>query len=121
MITGDTTAAGPGPAGTDPLEVFHAAGVLSEADVRLARRLGRIGGDGDPEVLLAVALALRGPRYGHVCVELSRISDTVAVEPGPASAGARPPELPVDATTLPWPDPGIWAAQLAASPLVRLE
>ncbi|MFU8839896.1 MAG: exodeoxyribonuclease V subunit alpha [Nitriliruptoraceae bacterium] len=114
-----TATAGPEP---HPLLAgFQRAGVLSDADVRLAIRLGRIGGEDDAEVLLATALALRGPRYGHVCVDLPRIAATVAVEPAPGGGGG-PGETPaVELVGLPWPDPGAWAARLSASPLVRLD
>jgi exodeoxyribonuclease V alpha subunit len=110
-------AAHPGPA---LLEVFRRAGVLSEADVRIAAHLGHLGGDDDPEVLLGAALALRGPRYGHVCVDLPRIAATVAVEPPPPAPGGPDddPE-PVDVASLPWLDPAAWASRLRASPLVR--
>jgi exodeoxyribonuclease V alpha subunit len=59
-------------------------------------------------VLLAVALAVRGPRLGHVHVDLQRIRGTVAVEA----------EDPVDLEALPWPSPADWVARVAASPLV---
>lgn len=105
----------------DPLlTAFHLAGVLSDADVRLATRLGRIGGDDDPEVLLATALALRGPRFGHVCVDLPRIAATVAVEPTPGSGGDGD-DPAADLGALPWPEPEAWASRLGASPLVRPE
>ncbi|MDQ3538866.1 MAG: exodeoxyribonuclease V subunit alpha, partial [Actinomycetota bacterium] len=49
---------------------FNAAGVLAAADVHVALRLGRIGGDSDPHTLVAAALAVRAPRLGHVCTDL---------------------------------------------------
>jgi exodeoxyribonuclease V alpha subunit len=101
-----------------PLAPFVAAGVLLDADLRLAERLGRIGGDRSEPVLLGVALALRGPRFGHVCVELAGIADRVAAEP-PVGAGDRVAVAP-DLGDLPWPEPELWTAALAASPLVRL-
>jgi exodeoxyribonuclease V alpha subunit len=103
------------------LQAFQQTGVLSDADVRLAVRLGRVGGDDDAEVLLATALALRGPRYGHVCVDLPRIAATVAVEPAPSSGGRGSDAPSVDLGGLPWPEPEAWAARLSASPLVRPE
>ena len=99
------------------LQPFVEAGVLTDAELRLAARLGRIGGDQHRDVLLAIALALRAPRYGHVCVELDRVAERVAVEPQPAAGGA-PEEAPATAE-LSWPDPDDWQVTLDASPLVR--
>jgi exodeoxyribonuclease V alpha subunit len=90
------------------LREFNQAGVLSAADLHVARRLGTLGGEDDETVLLAVALAVRGPRLGHVHVDLQRIRGTVAVEA----------EDPVDLEALPWPSPADWVARVAASPLV---
>jgi exodeoxyribonuclease V alpha subunit len=90
------------------LREFNQAGVLSSADVHVARRLGALGGEDDETVLLAVALAVRAPRLGHVHVDLKRIGGTVAVEA----------EEPVDLAALAWPSPGDWVARVAASPLV---
>jgi exodeoxyribonuclease V alpha subunit len=90
------------------LRAFNQAGVLSAADVHVARRLGALAGEDDETVLLAVALAVRGPRLGHVHVDLQRIRGTVAVEA----------DDPVDLEALPWPAPGDWVTTVAASPLV---
>ena len=54
------------------LREFNRAGVLSAADVHVARRLGTLAGEDDEGVLLAVALAVRAPRLGHVLVDLAR-------------------------------------------------
>jgi exodeoxyribonuclease V alpha subunit len=94
-----------------PLREFNLAGVLSAADVHVARRLGALGGESDDDVLLAIALAVRAPRIGHVLVDLETIRDTVAVDT----------EDPVDLDALRWPDSGSWVASVAASPLVELE
>jgi exodeoxyribonuclease V alpha subunit len=108
--------AGEGPVTVDPfaatqalrapasLRDFNAAGVLSAADVHVAVRLGLLGGVADADVLLAVALAVRAPRLGHVFVDLTTVADTAAVESD---------EL-VDLSILPWPAPGAWAAAVAA-------
>ena len=58
------------------LRVFNDAGVLTAADVHVALRLGRLGSDEDESVLLAAALAVRGPRLRHVCTDLASIRDT---------------------------------------------
>ncbi|HLI61555.1 MAG TPA: exodeoxyribonuclease V subunit alpha [Solirubrobacteraceae bacterium] len=94
-----------------PLREFNRAGVLSAADVHVARRLGSLGGETDETVLLAVALAVRAPRIGHVLVDLETIARTAAVDT----------EEPVDLGALEWPEPGGWIAAVAQSPLVALE
>jgi exodeoxyribonuclease V alpha subunit len=87
---------------------FNAAGVLSAADVHVALRLGRFGPETDDGVLLAVALAVRGPRLGHVHVDLASVRHTATVDV----------DVPVDLQALPWPDPDGWVAAVAGSPLV---
>ncbi len=105
---------------TGALAPFVAVGVLTAADARLAERLGRIAGDGDPAVLLGAALALRGPRYGHVCVDLDRVAEHVAVEPRlPGEVGGDPAAAADALDQLPWPPSGDWRAALLGSPLVR--
>ena len=80
----------------EPLRAFNEAGVLAPADVHVALRLADLAGERDPEVALAVALAVRGPRLGHVFADLAAIRDTVAVDA----------EEPVDLAALPWPEAG---------------
>jgi exodeoxyribonuclease V alpha subunit len=93
------------------LREFNQAGVLSTADVHVARRLGALARESDESVLLAVALAVRAPRLGHVLVDLQTIRHTIAVDT----------EDPVDLDALRWPDGEGWIAAVAASPLVALE
>jgi exodeoxyribonuclease V alpha subunit len=93
------------PVDTAPVLVpFVSAGILGPADVHVATALTRAGGDRDPLVLLAAALAVRAPRRQHVCADLSRVRDLV----GDLDAGL----------ALPWPDPATWDAALEASTLV---
>jgi exodeoxyribonuclease V alpha subunit len=92
----------------EPLRAFNDAGVLSAADVQVARRLARLGDVEDPAVLLALALAVRAPRLGHVLVDLATVRATVAVDT----------EEPVDLGALPWPQPAAWTAGVAACALV---
>ncbi|MBA3252184.1 MAG: exodeoxyribonuclease V subunit alpha [Geodermatophilaceae bacterium] len=84
------------------LAAFNDAGVLDAADVHVALRLSRLGGETDEAVLLAVALAVRAVRLGSVCVDLLRLRE-VNVED-------------VDVAALPWPLDAV--APLRVSPLV---
>nr|WP_165865530.1 exodeoxyribonuclease V subunit alpha [Vallicoccus soli] len=80
------------------LRPYNEAGLLEAADVHVAQRLGELGGEPDPAVRLAVALAVRAVRGGSTCVALDE-----------------PPRL---APELPWPDPAAWVRAVGASPLV---
>jgi exodeoxyribonuclease V alpha subunit len=91
---------------TGLLREFNAAGVLAPADVHVASRLAALAGEHDEAVVLAAALAVRGPRLGHVYVDLATIRDTATVDT----------DEPVDVSALPWPDG--WPENVAASPLV---
>ncbi|MBC7372612.1 MAG: AAA family ATPase, partial [Frankiales bacterium] len=86
------------------LREFADAGVLSVADVQVARRLGTLARESAEPVLLAVALAVRAVRLGAVCVELRRLRE-VSVED-------------VDVAALPWPAHDDVIAALRRSPLV---
>jgi exodeoxyribonuclease V alpha subunit len=91
------------------LRDFNQAGVLSAADVHVACTLGRLGGEADERVLLAVALAVRAVRLGSVCIELSGIRDTIVPDDDSPGVPAEPLALP---------DLAGWRAACAASPLV---
>ena len=109
-------------AGADPFDVrralgagdllaeFNDAGVLAAADVHVASRLAELGGEEDPWVALAAALAVRGPRLGHVYVDLATIAHTATVDG----------DEPVDLSDLAWPPAAAWAERLAESRLVAL-
>ena len=90
------------------LRTFNEAGVLRAADVHVALRLGALTGTDDDTVLLAAALAVRCPRLGHVCVDLTTVRATASTET----------EDQVDLDALPWPDAEEWPHRLRASPLV---
>lgn len=85
------------------LREFNQAGALVAADVHVALRLGRLCGESDERVLLAAAFAVRGPRLGHVCVDLATVPETVVVEG----------DSTVDLSALPWPTD--WVEAVAAS------
>jgi exodeoxyribonuclease V alpha subunit len=117
-----TTAAGAAPAPPDEgdprlavgapawLAAFNAARVVSATDLRVALRLGRLTGEHDERVLLAVALAVRAVRSGSVCVVLDDLGVLRLPEDEEAARA--------DAEGLPWPPAAEWAGAVAASPLV---
>ena len=80
---------------------LNAAGVLVAGDVHVARTLGRLCRESDPDVLLATALAVRATRRGSVCLDLCQAAEVAPDHRWPAIEG--------------------WQASLASSPLVREE
>src|SRR6476659_4070261 len=97
-------------AGSGLLRAFNDAGVVAAADVHVALRLAALSGDADERVALAAALAVRGPRLGHVYVDLAPIHDTATVES----------EDEVDLSTLDWPAVDDWLARLSGAPIVAV-
>lgn len=95
-------------AATGILRDFQLAGILGWADAHVASRLGQLGGDSQPEVLLATALAVWAVRSGSVCVDLATISEAV-FDTGDAADDTAHPK---------WPEPSAWVDVVAASPLV---
>jgi exodeoxyribonuclease V alpha subunit len=93
-----------------PLGPYNERGVLTAADVHVARCLGELSGDHDDDVLLASALAVRALRLGHVCVDLASVHRTVTSDVDPDA----------DLAALPWPDGRAWVDRLAASPAVAV-
>jgi exodeoxyribonuclease V alpha subunit len=91
-----------------PLAMFNDAGVLGPLDIRAAATIGRLNGESRFDLLLAAALAVRGTRFGHVCIRPESVRQAVVVD-------GQDPET-IDA--LPWPDPGRWLDRLPTSPLV---
>jgi exodeoxyribonuclease V alpha subunit len=89
----------------EPLRSFNEIGVLSAADVHVALALTELAGEDDGSVQLAVALAVRAPRLGHVFVDLESVRDTAAVESDEV----------VDLSSLPWPSPSSWLAAVRDS------
>ncbi|HSV38991.1 MAG TPA: exodeoxyribonuclease V subunit alpha [Nocardioidaceae bacterium] len=98
---------------TGTLRAFGEAGILESADVHVATRLGRLGGETDDQVLLAAALAVRAVRHGSVCLDLSQVRSTAGVE------GADE-EMLERLAALEWPDPEAWLASLRTSGLVAV-
>ena len=90
------------------LRAFNHLAVLSGADIHVARCLAALSGELDESVVLATALAARGPRLGHVCTDLASARETTTSDA----------DSPSDVLALPWPDPAGWLLRVAASPLV---
>lgn len=76
---------------------LNVAGVLTAADLHVARTLGRVAGEQADDAVLAAALATRAVRSGSVAVDLAGV---VAASPD-----------------LPWPDPATWLHAVAGSRL----
>lgn len=91
----------------EQVAMLRAADVLEPADVHVAEAIGRLTGEADEQVLLAVALAVRAPRLGHVCLDLRRLHE-VGVSP---EGGERV------AVSLPALDS--WLRALGSSPATR--
>ena len=90
------------------IEQLRSSGILAPLDAHFAHAMGRIGGESRPEVLLAAALVSRHVSYGHVCLDLTRLSATAI----PADdAGTPVPDYE-------WPALSAWAETLRSSPLV---
>ena len=98
-------------AGDGLLRSLSDATVLNAADVRTALVLSRLAGGADEAVQLAVALAVRAVRLGHVYVDLATAATTVAPDDE---------EVDVDLAAVAWPDPIAWPAIVAASSLTAV-
>jgi len=97
--------------GKGALREFNEAGGLAAGDVHVALRLAQLGGDGDPDVHLAAALAVRAVRAGSVCLDLTRLREVTVAEDEDGNPA-------VDPATLPWPRDDALLAALRRSPLV---
>ena len=87
---------------TGLLAAFNGAGVVTAADVHLARTLARTTREQDEQAALAAAVASRALRSGSVGADLAALAD----------AGRQ--SLP----ELSWPDPQEWTDRVRASKLV---
>ena len=81
----------------DRLRPFCQRGVLESVDIHVVDELGALLREGDPDVLLGLALAARAPRHGHICVDLSSLRiEQLLPEQDEDPAGAEQLQLPVD-------------------------
>ncbi len=94
------------PAGTGVLAPFVEAGVFGAYEVQFAATVLRLQPGLGAEELLALAVAARAPRFGHVCTPLDDMAVRLAELDGEEADG------------LPWPSPDAWAARLARSGVV---
>jgi exodeoxyribonuclease V alpha subunit len=96
------------PSGVEVLGPFIEAGLFGEYEVQFAAGVLRLRpGLGDEE-LLALAVAARAPRFGHVCTPLDAMAVRLAELDGEEADG------------LPWPPADAWAANLARSSIVSV-
>lgn len=95
------------------LEAFELAGLIHVADRHIAVTLARLVGERSPAVVLAAAFASRAPRYGHVAVDLATVATTAIAETVVDHSADQVPD-PI------WPEPEVWIAQVANSPLVAV-
>jgi exodeoxyribonuclease V alpha subunit len=93
----------------DVLAPFVRAGVVGEFERHLVEAVLRQSPEAGPSALVALALAARAPRFGHVCVEPAgvRTQVTAAIDPTDGLL-----------TSLPWPDPVEWGRELEESAIV---
>ncbi len=96
------------PAEVSVLLPFAEAGVFTSFEVQLATSMVRLQAGVSDEAILALAMAARAPRLGHVCAELDRVAGQFVDSEDPTGA--------LDA--MPWPSIDAWAAALADSGLV---
>ena len=90
------------------LAPFVDAGVLGPFEQQLVEAVVRLEPRATPDALLALAMAARAPRFGHVCVELARAPHQVVDDDDTA--------LPD--RDLPWPDLDVWSHELEGSAIV---
>ena len=80
------------------LAPFVEAGVFGSFEVQLATAMVRLQPDVDDQVVLALAVAARAPRFGHVCADLSRLAEQIVEADESAPRVGR----------LPWPPSAKW-------------
>jgi len=95
---------------TGLLRELNNIGLLSAADVHVASRMAALVGEHREPVRLAIALAVRAPRLGHVFVDLDTIRLTASAEH----------EAPADLSTVIWPEVADWVHELTACDLVAV-
>ncbi len=92
------------------LEPFVGSGVFGPFEVHLAATMARLVPGTSDDGILALALAARAPRHGHVYAELHHAADHIAGSDDRVE-GVR---------GLPWPEADEWVRALTDSPLVSV-
>jgi hypothetical protein len=100
-----------GPSGL--LAVFNDAGVIDPLDVAAAMSIGRLLAEPDESVRLAAALAVRGTRFGHVCIRLDTIRQAVVVDGQDLESIEALPWPDPDSGTIGWPPVCWWVTEPA--------
>ena len=93
------------PRSVSVLEEYVAAGVFDAGEVQLCAAVTRLVPEVSDLALLGLAVAARGPRLGHVCIELDRV-DNLMVDRGDEAV-----------TGIGWPRTEKWLDAIAASPI----
>jgi exodeoxyribonuclease V alpha subunit len=96
------------PTGVEVLGPFIEAGLFGEYEVQFAAGVLRLQPGLGHEELLALAVAARAPRFGHVCTPLDAMAVRLAELDGE------------EADNLPWPSADAWAASLTRSSIVSV-
>ena len=87
---------------TSRLAPFYQHGVLGGVDLHVTAHLARRVGVYDPDTLLALCLAVRAPRRGHICVDLARLKPAALLpQQLEAAAGDQAATKVPDGITLP--------------------
>lgn len=106
------------PVAAEPLRPFVDAGVFGPAEVHLTSAFARLAGVSGLEELLALAVAARAPRFGHVGVRLEEAHRLVVDLRSPSAAEGAGDVAPDQLDGLPWPDPSAWERVLSGSAVV---
>ena len=105
-----TPGGGAVPDGVAVLAPFVDAGVFGPYEAHLAAAVVRLAPGVTDEAVVALAVAARATRFGHVCVELADVARQV-VPPGEDGDGR-------ESEALPWPPAAAWARSLSESGIV---
>jgi len=95
------------PSEVEFLRPYVDAGVFDAGEVQLCAAVARLVPGATDDALLGLAVAARGPRLGHVCIELDDVDRLVIDRAGEAGA-------------LRWPDVDRWTSALHAAPFVSI-
>lgn len=94
------------PPGTEVLRPFVDVGIFDAGEIQLCATFARLQPGTSDDVLLALAVAARGPRRGHVCIVLGDVEQLVVDRNEEHVLG------------LPWPELDRWTKALSGSDLV---